>query len=51
MTFSISSKSVTFYYSGDSLNFVNGYYEFHGGESPLANTDFKIKRGSLKDTN
>lgn len=48
VTFAISSTGDTFYYSGDSLNFVNGYYEFHGRESPLANTDFKIKKGFIK---
>jgi signal peptidase I len=48
VTFAISSTGDTFYYPGDSLIFVNGYYEFHGGESPLANTDFKIKKGYIK---
>ncbi|MEG4904455.1 hypothetical protein [Microcoleus sp. F10-A1] len=48
VTFAISSTGETFYYSGDSLIFANGYYEFHGGESPLANTDFKIKKGFIK---
>ena len=48
VTFAISSTSDNFHYSGDSLNHVNGYYEFHGGESPLANTDFKIKKGFIK---
>jgi signal peptidase I len=48
VTFAINLIGDTFYYSGDSLNIVNGYYEFHGGESPLANTDFKIRRGFIK---
>ena len=48
VTFAVSSIGETFYYSGDSLNILNGYYEFHGGESQLANTDFKIKKGFIK---
>lgn len=48
VTFAVNTTADTFFYSGDSLKFVNGYYEFHGGEAPLANTDFKIKKGFIK---
>ncbi len=46
--FEINSSGDTFYYAGDSLKFINGFYEFHGGEAPLPNTDFKIKSGFIR---
>jgi hypothetical protein len=48
VTFEINSAVDTFYYKDDSLELVNGFYEFHGGEAPLANTDFKVRKGFIK---
>ena len=48
VTFAIKSGIDTFIITTDSLKYLNGFYEFHGGESPLANTDFKIKKGFIK---
>lgn len=48
VTFAVESTSDSFNYSGKRLISVNGCYEFHGGEAPLANTDFKIKNGFVK---
>jgi hypothetical protein len=44
VTFAIKSNIDTFTITTDSLSYLTGFYEFHGGESPLANTDYKIKR-------
>lgn len=48
VSFVIKSNIDTFTITADSLKYLNGYYEFHGGESPNANTDFKIKTGFIK---
>lgn len=48
VTFAIKPGIDAFTISADSLKYLNGFYEFHGGESLLANTDFKIKKGFIK---
>jgi hypothetical protein len=48
VTFEISPHAGSFYFADDNLKYTNGYYEFHGGEAPLANTDFKIRKGFIK---
>lgn len=48
VTFEINSHIDTFYFADDNLQYLNGCYEFHGGEAPLANTDFKIRKGFIK---
>ena len=48
VTFAIKSSIDSFTITTDSLKYINGFYEFHGGESPLSNTDFKIKKGFIK---
>jgi hypothetical protein len=48
VTFAIKSSIDTFTITTDSIKHLTGFYEFHGGESPLANTDYKIKKGFIK---
>jgi hypothetical protein len=48
VTFAIKSDVDTFSIASDSLKYLNGYYEFHGGESPLPYTDFKIRKGFIR---